>query len=268
MIVQSAPPEKARFVILQTDHARVSGILAAAFGNETFEAPCPRDLLTYVATHHDDGWGAVDAALHFDENTGLPYHLSDTPFDLSLETQVGSPDFNEQHRALCGILSSMHTCGFYNGRYGLMEPASRDFPDNQRRKLNALLTGETKRQGRLKADLERQNQAAWAEEGFLLRSYYLLQFFDLLALYFQFEPEGIRRNHRFRHVPLSTDKKTDISIEPLGEGHYRVSPYPFCKDLLEVQTRGRYLTPQPSRAELLVHFAETEPSYQQVTLVA
>lgn len=268
MIVQNALSGKARFVVLQTDHARMSGTLAEAFGNASFEIPCPRDPITYVATHHDEGWAEVDGELHFDERTGLPYHLSDTPFGLSVKTNVGSPDFNERHHALCGILASMHTCGFYNGRYGLMEPKPRDLSHDQRRRLDTLLTGEAKRQSKLKADLEQQNHAVWAEEGFLLRAYHLLQFFDLLALYFQFESEGGRRPHRFHQVPLSAEEKTEVSLEPLGDRHYRLSPYPFCKDPLELQTKGRYLTPQVSRADLVTRFNETEPSYQKVTLVA
>ena len=30
-----------------------------------------------------------------------------------------SPDFNERHHPYCGLLSSMHSWGLYNGRYGL-----------------------------------------------------------------------------------------------------------------------------------------------------
>ena len=268
MIVQGSQPGKARFVILQTDHARVSGTLAESFGNEAFETPCPRDLITYVATHHDEGWTEVDAALHFDKRTGLPYHLSDTPFDLALETNVGSPDFNEQHHPLCGVLSSKHTCGFYNGRYGLTEPKPRDLSNDQRQKLNKLLAGESERQSKLKVDLEQQSPTAWTGEAFLLHSYYLLQFFDLLALYFHLRHEETRRPNVFSRVPVRVAATTDISIKPLGKGRYRLSPYPFYKEPLEVQTKGRYLTRQPSRADLVTHFNETEPSHQNVTLVA
>ena len=30
-----------------------------------------------------------------------------------------SPDFNQRQHPFCGLMSSMHTWGLYNGRYGL-----------------------------------------------------------------------------------------------------------------------------------------------------
>ena len=74
---------------------------------------------------------AIDAAerevwletyIFADDATGLPYNLVETPAEHITVTSRRSPEFNERHHAYCGLLSSMHSWGLYNGRYGLSSP--------------------------------------------------------------------------------------------------------------------------------------------------
>lgn len=44
-------------LILQTDHSRVAGLLAAHWGNTTFSEPRPYTSMVLAAQEHDGGWG-------------------------------------------------------------------------------------------------------------------------------------------------------------------------------------------------------------------
>jgi hypothetical protein len=87
--------------------------------------------------------------------------MSRTPAVASVKTNRGSPDFNEAHHPYCGLLSSMHTWGLYNKRYGLLSswcgPArntvSINVADPNRPMVDKMLADELARQERLKQGL-------------------------------------------------------------------------------------------------------------------
>src|SRR6185312_13011531 len=97
--------------------------------------------------------------------TGLPYHLGQTPLATLLKTNEGSPAYNEEHHPFAGLISSMHTRGFYNGGYGLREPTYKDvLPAEAHAPLEGLLNREEERQNRLKAQLGAEPDTAhWAD---------------------------------------------------------------------------------------------------------
>jgi hypothetical protein len=246
MIVQTAPQGEPHFVIRQIDHAHTAGSLAVHYGNQKFEAIIPRDIMEYVILHHDHGWEAVDAAPMMDPKTGLPYHLGQTPLSTLLTTNEGSPAYNEKHHPFAGLISSMHTRGFYNGGYGLREVTYRDiFPPETHAQFEALLNREEERQNRLKAQLRaNEDTAHWADDAFIMANYKLLQFFDGLALYFHLTHPSQRGEAHF-NVPLNHEQDTTITLKPASEGYYTMSPYPFAISEVEVTTEGRYVMPIP-----------------------
>ena len=119
MIIQTAPAREPRLAIMMHEHTALSGQFTRAFGNEQFEPVRPSELMFYVVSHHDAGWAQFDRDPVTDEATGLPYNLVDTPAQYITVTSRGSPDFNERQHPYCGLLSSMHSWGLYNGRYGI-----------------------------------------------------------------------------------------------------------------------------------------------------
>jgi len=246
MIVQTAPQGEPHFVIRQIDHAHTAGALAVHFGNQKFDAIIPRDVMEHLIRHHDQGWEAVDAAPQMDPKTGLPYHLGQTPLSSLLTTNEASPTYNEQHHPFAGLISSMHTRGFYNGGYGLREGTYRDiFPPETHSRFETLLDSEEERQARLMAQLRADPDTAhWAEEAFYMRNYKLLQFFDSLALYFHLTHPVQRIETSFR-VPMTAEEDVTITLKPVGEGLYSLSPYPFSTSEVEVNTEGRYVMPVP-----------------------
>lgn len=249
MIIQSAPAGEPQIVITMAEHMTLAGRFARAFGNAAFEPVEPREEVLYIIDHHDAGWADVDTKAAIDTQTGLPYDLRDTPFETIVETSRASPEFNSRRHSYCGLLSSMHSWGLYNGRYGLSDHVLLDtLAAENRSSADEMLEGELSRQERLKAELASNPEtAAWIEEGHLFQNYKQLQFFDTLALYFNSAHEDARVEQSFMHVPRNAREDVTVTVRPAGDGVYHVSPYPFADDPLDVSFTGRSMVPDPDR---------------------
>jgi hypothetical protein len=199
--------------------------------------------------HHDVGWRELDANAPANPDTGLPYHLVETPFEWIVQTSSRSPEWNSEHHPYGGLLSSMHSWGLYNGRYGMSEMVLLDtLAEENRESADRMLEGERARQEALKARLADDPETApWIEAEHLFQNYKQLQFFDTLALYFNCTAEGSRKPATFSHVPRTRSDDTDVSIRPVGECVYALTPFPFGGDEIEVGFTGRYLTPRKCR---------------------
>jgi hypothetical protein len=250
MIIQTAPAGTPRLAVMMHEHTALCGQFARAFGNDEFESLAPLDLMVHVITHHDAGWTEFDRDPIVDERTGLPYNLIETPIKYITVTSRLSPDFNERQHPFCGLISSMHSWGLYNGRYGLSNLVLIDrIPPQDRPIAERMLAGELERQKRLKAEIAKDpQQAGWLEEDRLFQNYKQLQFIDTLALYFNRIHPSERKRQPFEHVPLSAKDDTTVTIEPREEGVYALSPYPFAPNGAEFAFAGRRITPQQGAA--------------------
>ncbi len=246
MIVQSAPDSEPRFVIRMADHMAFAGRIARKFGNESFEPVEPRDVVLYIIDHHDAGWADLDAEARIDPATGLPYNLVKTPFEEIIKTSAASPAFNSKHHSYCGLLSSMHSWGLYNGRYGMSDHVLLDtIAADNRGVAEAMLDGELERQDRLKKALaEAEETAPLVDDAQVMQNYKQLQLFDTMALYFNCNHAQHRKTTTFTHVPKNAGEDVDIEITPRADGSYAMAPYPFAEDDLELSFAGRYMSPQ------------------------
>lgn len=245
MIIQTAPAGESRLAIMMYEHTALSHQIARAFGNEAFQPADPNDLMFHATLHRDAGWAAFDRDPATDPATNLPYNLVDTPARYITVTSRGSPDYNQRHHAHCGLMSSMHSWGLYNGRYGLsnMVLVNR-FPAEDRPMVQEMLDGELERQARLKAELAKDPRtAAWLDERHLFQNYKQLQFFDLLALYFNRIHPGERGEVKFDHVPRNADEDVAVTIRPREPGVYDLSPYPFGPQPAQFAYAGRHIVP-------------------------
>lgn len=270
MIVQTAAEGQPHFIITQADHARMSGQLAKAWGNAQFEAIIPREPVEYMVAHHDEGWLALDDAYLMDENTRLPYNLTQTPLLELIKTGSASPDFNEAHHAYSGILSSMHTWGLYRGRYGLSDKIFiNSIPAEHRPQVDTLLDNEIARQERLKKQFDESQPEllTWVKPTHLMHNYKLLQFFDTLSLYFHTTHEAARGESTFLNVPMSVGKDTSVTVRRKDDGTYSLTPYPFAQDPLEVYVEGRYIYPLKNGAKLTDVINDTPLTKQTYKLV-
>jgi hypothetical protein len=241
MIIQTAPTGQPRLAIMMYEHTALSHQFARAFGNDRFQATQPNDLMFHVVLNHDAGWAEFDRNPVTDPATGLPYNLVDTPAQYITVTSRLSPEFNQQQHPFCGLMSSMHSWGLYNGRYGLSSMVLIDkIPPQDRPLAQRMLDDEIERQKRLKGELAQDPKAAgWLEEKRLFQNYKQLQFFDTLALYFNRTHPNQRGEMLFEHVPLDSEQDVTITVRPRGPDTYELSPYPFAAHAAEYAFAGR-----------------------------
>ncbi|MDE0157081.1 MAG: DUF3891 family protein [Gammaproteobacteria bacterium] len=271
MIVQSAAEGAEHFVITMDQHTALCARFAEHFGNEQFEPVEPRALMLHVIEHHDIGWRDLDAQALRDPATGLPYNLVKTPFANIVETSSASPDANSEHHPYCGLMSSMHSWGLYNGRYGMSDKVLLDsLADDNRALADAMLEGEIERQKRLRTQLESDPEtASLTQESRLFQNYKQLQFFDTLALYFNCVHEGAREEASFSHVPLNASEDTEVAIKPVETGVYALDPYPFDDaESIELSFTGRYLSPVSQGDDVREELERVPVTTQTFTLLA
>lgn len=271
MIIQTAKEGAPRLAIKMDEHTGLAGQFARAFGNAAFEPVEPRELLLYLIANHDKGWAQFDAAPKTDPRTGLPYNLVETPPADITGTSAGSPDFNEKRHPYCGLLSSMHSWGLYNGRYGLSDKVLIDtIPPAERPLADRMLEAELRRQERLKAELAKDPQAAaWIDEAHLFQNYKQLQFFDTFALYFNRTHPEARGEASFEHVPMNAHEDATVTVRPVAPGTYAVSPYPFGENPARIKYSGRYVEPAKNgeRPDWPAVFAKAPLHWESITLV-
>lgn len=245
MIIQTAPAGSPRLAIMMYEHTALCRQFARAFGNDRFESLMPLDLMTYVIANHDEGWLQFDRDPAIDEKTGLPYNLAETPPKYITVTSRLSPDFNQRHHPYCGLISSMHSWGLYNGRYGLSKLVLLDkIAEADRPLASKMLDGELDRQKRLKAELAKDPETAgWVEERKVFQNYKQLQFIDTLALYFNRIHPSERIEQEFENVPMDAQHDVSIVIRPQGGNVYSLTPFPFAADGAEFAFGGRLVEP-------------------------
>jgi hypothetical protein len=245
MIIQTAPAGGPRLAIMMHEHTALCGQFARIFGNDRFESLAPLELMIYVISHHDAGWSDFDRDPVADEKTDLPYNLVETPMEHITVTSRRSPDFNERHHPYCGMISSMHSWGLYNGRYGLSDLVLIDkIPAKDRPLAQRMLDGELDRQKRLKAEIAKDPQTSgWLDEPHVFQNYKQLQFIDTLALYFNRTHRSERGEQKFVHVPQNAQQDVTVTIRPREPGVYALSPYPFAADGPEFAFAGRPVEP-------------------------
>jgi hypothetical protein len=245
MIIQTAPANTARLAIMMYEHNVLCHQFAHSFGNERFESLRPADLMIYVISHHDAGWIDFDRNPEIDPTTGLPYNLVDTPPQFITVTSRLSPDFNERHHPYCGLISSMHSWGLYNGRYGLSKLVLLDKIAQKDRPLaDKMLNSELARQERLKTELAKDSEArAWLDERNVFQNYKALQFIDTLALYFNRIHPIERAEQTFENLPISSTQDVNVTIRPAGSNTYTLSPFPFSANGAEFAFCGRRVMP-------------------------
>jgi len=272
MFIQSAPPGSPHLAVTMFDHTALSGQFARAFGNDRFEAPVPLEPTVYAIANHDAGWLDFDRDPATDPETNLPYSVFGTPAPLILPTSKLSPDYNQRHHPFSGLLSSMHTCGIYNGRYGLTSSGRLDrIAPHDRPKVEALMASEEERQQALKAELSGSPEtAAWIEEKRLFQNYALMQFCDLLAIYFNGTHPSQRGEKEFTRVPASRERDVTIRVRPASGEVYAFDPFPFAAEGAEFAFAGRLISPgQHEREGGWAKVLRTAPSvWQRFTAVA
>jgi hypothetical protein len=230
MIVREAP-NGTLVLIAQTDHAKISGLFAAHWGNDTFERPHPYEPTVRAAIYHDSGWNRYETSPRYDVTGGkVPNFLQIPPDRTQLEAFQWAIDWLSDIDPYAGLLISKHRTGLWRNRYGAIKhPAF--FGAQPGPLVEAFIAKNEARQ-------REQEQAFDTRE--LKVNYQLLQFWDLLSLYFCMRPP---HDQHVEPVPTSygDGEGVRVTLKPLVGGKVAIDPYPFDLPTLVVDIPHRRL---------------------------
>ena len=216
-------------VVLQIDHAELSGALAAAWA----EPSSRHDSLALAARRHDDGWAVWERAPRVEADSGTPVNFLDVGIPAHLAFYRACIAAVGEQDPYAGLLVSMHGAGIYRQRYG--------------RDLSLKLGRAPEYQPLIDAFVEEQEagypermEATGAGDDERWRDYELLQLYDRLSLYF-----CMRDVERGEEAELQ-----GYRLEPLGPWRIRMQPFPFAEGQARFSL-ARRLVPKDGRADVL-----------------
>jgi hypothetical protein len=210
-------------LIEHREHARLAGRMAARWGNDEFAPPEPRaDILTAV-NRHDDAWAERDA-VPFLTRQGRPSAFSRElvgtysafeEIDLAdyLAVRGRATDAVAAESPYAAIIVSMHTFDLLTSQADL-----RGMSDSDKVLHRKFLDGQLMRQVELIDTLQACDSLS-------------------LAVCVRFPSEiALRHRHARRDETFA-----ELICTPLGADTYRVDPYPFDADELNLYVPGRNL---------------------------
>lgn len=227
MIVQ--PRDGQLLLVRQTDHAAISGELAAHWGDGTFwDCPEPRASVLLATVRHDDGWRAYEERPRVNPATRRPYQFTEMPVQEHIPFYREGIDAVARDDPYAGLLVSMHLSGLYRKRYGLdprlslerLAPEVRPYVETHLEQL-------AEQQRRLKEQMRHDGvvPAEALEELAVWTNYRLLQVYDLLSLFLCLGPP---RRGVIPHTPVNSGRPdVELQLTPLGPERLGVHPYPF-----------------------------------------
>ncbi|HMJ02895.1 MAG TPA: DUF3891 family protein, partial [Conexibacter sp.] len=140
-------------IVLQTDHADLSGQLAAAWGGPGFARPEPYDSVVRAAARHDDGWAVWERRPRLTAD-GAPQSFFTVPAAVHLAFYRAGVEVVQEEDPYAGLLVSMHMSGLYRERYGVMPTPPRELDDETRALVDAFVEQEEGRQAALRRMLD------------------------------------------------------------------------------------------------------------------
>lgn len=219
-------------IVLQTDHAALSGQLAAAWGGPGFARPEPYDSVLRAAACHDDGWAVWERRPRLGED-GAPQSFTTVPAPIHLAFYRAGVEVVADEDPYAGLLVSMHMSGLYRQRYGVMPSPPREIDEDVRALVDAFVEQEEDRQAALRRVLEPDEAQRWT-------NYALLQVFDVVSLYFGLADVEVGAPGACDGVPTADGgDPVRLAIEPLGPWRVRFDPYPFAEDTTALTMRRR-----------------------------
>ncbi len=233
-------------LIRHPDHARLAGAFAAAWGNERFRKPEPRERVLHGIATHDDGWAVRDAHPAITRE-GRPSAFSielvgkysafeeiDLAEYLAVRERAGRIVAEQDPYA--GLLISMHT---YNL---LAEHADRStiHPDGLAL-LDDFLARQRDYQEALVAAIavDATLTARERSEQTIREHFRLLQACDNLSL---LSCVAYDKPANLLHpLPLNGGGAVEVAVAPVGAGRFRLSPWPFAEQELTIEFPARHV---------------------------
>ena len=258
MIVREEP-DGSLLLINQTEHAKVSGLFAAHWGNTQFARPQPYEAVVRAAIFHDAGWYRYETSPRYDAVAGKTPSFTQVPPDRSqLDAFQWAIDWLTEIDAYSGLLINKHRTGLWRGRYGAITHPAHAYAPHMSPAVESFITDNEARQ-------KAQEQGLDPTE--LRVNYQLLQFWDLLSLYFCVRPpyqqfvEPVPKGYR-------AGEGVRLDLTPLGDGRVSIDPYPFDLPPLPISISYRRLPAKfADQAAFRAAYFQALPQLMQFELV-
>jgi hypothetical protein len=249
-------------MITQNDHAQLSGLFAAHWGNERFEKPRPYLSLVRAAMFHDRGWIRYETGPQLDPETGRTPNYRDVPNDKAqLEAFEWAGDWLSTIDPYAGLMITRHRSGLWQGRYGVMTHP----PAIQR----GMLATEIK-EFIARSEAKQKIAAEKLDQAELATNYNLLQVWDIISLYIC--SNEVLKPDRIEPVPMSYAGKAGVSmsLSPLDPQTIALDPYPFDQPSLTTNLIFRRLTQTKFNdvSELHAAYFSTAPQIASFNLIS
>lgn len=248
-------------MITQNDHAQLSGLFAAHWGNQNFEKPRRYGSMVRAAMCHDRGWIRYETGPQLNPETGKTPNYREVPNDKAqLDAFEWAGDWLSGIDPYAGLMISKHRTGLWQGRYGVITAP----PAIQRGVLPPSI-----KEFIARSEAKQKAAAEGLDAGELATNYNLLQVWDLMSLYIcsteVLKPDSIAP------VPASYSAGNGVgmTLTPAEPATIALDPYPFDQPSLTANLIFRRLaqTKFKDTAELQALYFKTAPQIMPFRLV-
>ena len=261
------------WLITHPDHARLAGAFAAAWGNEQFRKPEPRDRVLYGISTHDDGWADRDKHPSITREGKPSAFSTELVGKYSAFEEIDLADYLAvrdravriiaEQDAYAGLLIAMHTYNLLTAHADRSTIAPDQLP-----LLDSFLEHQRAYQQELIARIEADDSLEPTEKdaGSILEHFRLLQACDNLSLLTCVDfaaPANL-----LHPLPLNHGGTAEVQVFPIASRHFGLEPWPFEKAELTFQIPGRQVTGHrfASHADLEAAFATARAESLEVKL--
>src|ERR1700753_3095847 len=234
------------WLVAHVDHAHLAGAFADKWGNELFPPPDPRERVLRGIHAHDDGWAARDQKPQITRQ-GKPSAFSvELVGKYSAFEEIDLADYLAvRDRAVrmvaerdpyAALLVSMHTYNLLTARADRSTIREEQLP-----LLDAFLARQLEFQQELRARMALDQHLAPDDiaPSRIENNFRLLQACDNLSLLSCVDYP--KPGDLLHALPLSEGGESCITVERVGERHFRLAPYPFAESSLVFHLPARHV---------------------------
>ena len=263
------------WLITHPDHARLAGAFAAAWGNEMFRRPEPRDRVLHGIATHDDGWAARDAHPSITRQGRPSAFSSELVGKYSAFEEIDIAEYLAvRDRAVrmiaekdpyAGLLISMHTYSLLSEHADRSTIAAAGLA-----LLDDFLANQSSYQAGLLHSIVADDTLSPEQKAMhrIQEHFKLLQACDNLSLLTCVAFD--RPANLLHRLPLNDGGSAEVQVLPLGQRHFKLEPWPFAEPELTLQFPARHVSGRifNSTAELEAAFHASPEERLSVRLSA
>lgn len=268
-------------LVLQIDHSRVAGYLAAHWGNQMFARPKPYESVVLAAQEHDNGWWEweIKPSTLNDRGYPLDYHDGSLKYlgKLRLDFYKNAVNRIAEKDPYAGLVVLMHGVGLMNSGYGMFAYP----PDRTGNPLvREYIQDQEELRVRLLEDL-RHSEAfrEFSTEDYVWMNFKLMEIFDQLAQFLcnRYPLNSDKRHHgpsnTLNNVPAPKGagrEEVVLTVDVRDGANAAIRPYPFDADPLVISFPARLVPNRPYKGEgdFLENFYKAERTTITYTLHA